>query len=103
VGGPRQLWIEPTTGAFDVFARDGRYLGAVPVNGELSYAPFGSAPPPIIRGDTLWLVSVDTTGANSSVVRARVHWPRTPEDRRPRGQQSAGDARARDDRAESRS
>lgn len=76
VGGPKTLYVESTTGAFDVFSPDGQYLGAVAIPAELGFAPFGVAPPPVIHGDTAWFAATDSSGVNA-VVRARILWPRS--------------------------
>ena len=52
-GFPRTAWREPT--GFDVFDRDGRYLGpvAVPENFQ------ADSPEPVFRGDTVWAITRD--------------------------------------------
>jgi hypothetical protein len=75
VGGPRRLWVEPGTGAFDVFDAMGAFSGRVRVPGELGYAVFGTTPGPLIEADTLWWAVADSAGAHT-LVRTHVTWPR---------------------------
>jgi hypothetical protein len=56
---PRSYWQEPPGGVFDVFDADGRYLVAVRVPPTVFYAPDPGQAEPVIRGDTVWAVTVD--------------------------------------------
>jgi hypothetical protein len=99
VGGPKSLFVEPATGAFHVFAADGQFLGPVALSGELGFAAFGLSAPPVISGDTIWLVTTAANGV-SALVRARVRWPRARMLRGPLGSVlHAAPARSRTDRA----
>ena len=53
-------WMAGTRGAFEVFAQDGRWLGAVRVPEELSYSGHPTTEPVVIRGDTVWGVITDS-------------------------------------------
>lgn len=61
-------------GAFDVFDRDGRWVGSVRLPEELHYSGFPTEPPVFIRGDTIWGVTVDQLDIEY-VTRYRVVWP----------------------------
>lgn len=67
IGGPADLFVEPSGGSFDVFGADGRYTGAIRVPPEIGYAPLGTMWDPVVRGDTAWFAAVDTTGRRSYV------------------------------------
>jgi hypothetical protein len=75
LGGPRQLWVEPQTGAFDVFAMDGAFVGRVVVNEPLGYSPASVNPGPLIRGDTLWWVVSSDSTEQTALLRTHVRWP----------------------------
>jgi hypothetical protein len=74
VGGPRQLWIDPTSGAFDVFDESGNFVGRVAVPADIGYSPYSATPGPLIRHDTIWWITPDSTGAHA-LVRTHVKWP----------------------------
>jgi len=57
-------FVEPV--AFDVFAPDGRYLGAV-----RTPASFAIDPEPVVRGDTVWAVTRDDLGV-ATITRFRI-------------------------------
>lgn len=56
----RTGWRRPSTGAFDVFAPDGTFLGVVPLPEGADYHPFPGAEDPFIAGDTIWLARRDS-------------------------------------------
>jgi hypothetical protein len=72
-GLPAVLWTEATTGAFDVFGADGRLLGHVRLPSNLPYAPQPNTADPVIRGDTIWAVTVDES-RSYAVERFLVAW-----------------------------
>lgn len=59
-GAPDVAWsyYQPTEG-FDVFARDGAWLGHVETPGNYGIAPFPGSPDPQFFGDTVWAVTTD--------------------------------------------
>jgi len=61
-------------GAFDVFDRNGRWIGSVRLPEELHYSGFPTEPPVFIRGDTIWGVTVDELDIEY-VTRYQVVWP----------------------------
>jgi hypothetical protein len=73
VGLPSVLWTEATTGVFDVFGVDGRLLGHVRLPTRVPYSGYPNTPDPVIRGDTLWAITLDEGGAQA-VERFRVAW-----------------------------
>lgn len=70
-------WREPVV--FDVFAPDGRYLGAVRPEVRIDRSP-----PPVIRGDTVWAVTRDELDV-PYVVRLRLVRPGEPREEAPAG------------------
>jgi hypothetical protein len=62
-------------GAFEVFERDGRWIGSVRLPDELHYSGYPTEPPVVIRGDTIWGVTVDEFDVEY-VSRYEVVWPR---------------------------
>jgi hypothetical protein len=73
-GLPRTAYQEDRTGAFDVFAADGRWLGAVRLPPDFPYVPWPETLDPCIRGDTLWAVTVDSLDVEY-LTRFAVRWP----------------------------
>jgi hypothetical protein len=67
---PEVVWREPSV--FDVFAPDGRYLGAVRPEVQVERSP-----PPVIRGDKVWAVTRDELDV-PYVVRLRLVRPGEP-------------------------
>jgi len=69
----KTYWVEPTTGTFDVFDPDGRFLGPVllPDGVEYEWAPGNGDP--FFAGDTVWLVRRDSLGVQY-VDRMRIEW-----------------------------
>ena len=68
------LWVAPArkrgeAPVFDVFDGEGRFLGSV----RLPRA-FAISPPPVVRGDAIYVVASDTLGIQS-VVRLRIEKP----------------------------
>jgi hypothetical protein len=74
-GLPAVLWTDATTGAFDVFDREGRLLGHVRLPARLPYSGQPATPDPVIRGDTVWAVTRSETGGYG-VERFLVPWER---------------------------
>lgn len=72
--GVEYRWQLAETGAFDVFSYDGEWIGSVLLPKELQYSGFPNEPPLVIRGDTIWGVTVDSLGVET-VGRFRVQWP----------------------------
>jgi hypothetical protein len=72
-GLPSVIWSAASTGAFDVFEADGRLRGHVRLPERLPYTSLPDTPDPVIRGDTLWAVTVADDGV-SAVERFRVRW-----------------------------
>lgn len=62
---PESHFLEPV--AFDVFEPDGRYLGHV-----VAPEGFQTGPTPVIRGDTVWAVTIDPELGIPQVVRYRI-------------------------------
>ncbi len=79
-GFPAHVWLEPGTGAFDVFAKDGRWIGTVALPHDVPYTPYPDTPDPFIRGDTVWAVAVDSLDLKY-LARFEVVW--TADTRRP--------------------
>ena len=73
-GLPDTIWVEDLAGTFDVFDPEGELEGHVRLPAEIPYSPFLDIPDPIVRGDTIWAVTRDSTAA-VSLARYRVHWP----------------------------
>jgi hypothetical protein len=71
-GLPYILWTEASEGAFDVFSAEGRLLGHVRLPERLPYTGYPSTPDPVIRGDTLWAVTVGEAG--QAVERFHITW-----------------------------
>jgi hypothetical protein len=53
-------WEDPTTGTFDVFEADGRFLGQVLLPEGVVYQWFPGYEAPYFSGDTVWLVRRDS-------------------------------------------
>lgn len=62
------------TGAFDVFEADGRWHGTVELPREIKYSGYPTTPPVVIRGDTLWAVTLDEFDVQQ-LTRYLVRWP----------------------------
>ncbi|MDT8369941.1 MAG: hypothetical protein RQ745_12110 [Longimicrobiales bacterium] len=58
--GPSRVWRPPAEGAFEVFDRSGKLLGAIRWPEELRYDPYPGYSDPYIRGDTVWAVQRDS-------------------------------------------
>jgi hypothetical protein len=74
-GLPAVIYEESRTGVFDVFGPDGQWIGAVRLPPSLPYVPWPETPDPVIRGDTLWGVTVDSLEVEY-VARFEVVWRR---------------------------
>ena len=73
---PDEVWeTDPSGGYFDVFERDGRWLGTVRVPPEFKYGHWPSSPEPVIRGDTIWAATTDSLEIEY-VTRYELQWPR---------------------------
>jgi hypothetical protein len=72
--GMTERWEISTQGAFDVFEADGTWLGQVEVPENVRYSGYPTAPPVVIRGDSVWAVSYDEFGVNY-VTKHVVEWP----------------------------
>lgn len=70
---PAAIFVEPSSGAFDVFSTDGTLLGHVFLPPEVGYTGFPDSPDPVIRGDTVWAVVSDSLG-HRGVGRYQVRW-----------------------------
>lgn len=57
-------WMQDQS--FDVFERDGTFLGSVPLPRDLTFRP-----PPVLRGDRIWAVTADELGVQR-IVRYRI-------------------------------
>ena len=56
----KTFWLEPTTGTFDVFETDGRFLGQVPLPEGVAYRWGPPYEEPFFAGDTVWMVRRDS-------------------------------------------
>lgn len=72
--GMDRRWQISTQGAFDVFEADGTWLGTVEVPANVRYSAYPTAPPVVIRGDSVWAVTFDDLGV-SYVTKHVVDWP----------------------------
>jgi len=72
--GVQDGWEISDSGAFDVFERDGRWLGQVALPDGVRYSGYPTRPSMAIRGDTLWAVTRDELDVEY-VVRYEVRWP----------------------------
>lgn len=72
--GMTERWQVSTQGAFDVFEADGTWLGKVEIPEDVRYSGYPTAPPVVIRGDTVWAVSLDELNVNY-VTKYVVAWP----------------------------
>jgi len=54
------FWVDPTTGTFDVFETDGRFLGQVMLPEGVVYQWFLPYEEPFFSGDTVWLPRQDS-------------------------------------------
>jgi hypothetical protein len=61
-GAPRYSYTISLTGAFDVFADSGEYVGAVGLPEGLEYRPFPGNTDFFVRADTVWAVAQDSLG-----------------------------------------
>ncbi len=59
IAGADTRWSVGEVGAFEVFGDDGRWHATVRLPDELRYSGFPTEPPVVIRGDTIWGVTVD--------------------------------------------
>lgn len=57
--GRSHVWRFPSSGSFDVFTREGRWLATVRLPSAARFNGFPTEPNIQIRGDTLWAVSTD--------------------------------------------
>jgi hypothetical protein len=62
------------TGAFDVFASSGEYVGAVRLPEGLEYRPFPGHTDFFIRSDTVWAVAHDSLEVEY-LAKYVVEWP----------------------------
>lgn len=67
-------WRERTTGAFDVFEQDGRYLGPVLLPEGAAYEWYSGYEAPFFAGDTVWLVRRDSLDVQY-IDRMIIEWP----------------------------
>jgi hypothetical protein len=72
-GLPSILWTENTSGVFDVFEADGRLRGHVRLPPTSPYSGYPNTPDPLIRGDTVWAVTVSDS-TRYAVERFHVAW-----------------------------
>ena len=61
-------------GAFEVFERDGRWLGTVALPPDVRYSGYPTTPAIRIHGDTIWAVRTDALGVQT-IGRYHVDWP----------------------------
>lgn len=73
-GAPRTRWKEPSGPVFDVYDSDGTPLGRVRLPASVPFEPNPRTVDPVVRGDTLWAVTVDSLGVES-VTRFRLTFP----------------------------
>jgi hypothetical protein len=76
-GYPPRVWVDPQTGAFDVFEPSGRWLGTVALPASVPYRPDPGTADPFIRGDTVWAVVVDSLDLEY-LARFQVEWRDKP-------------------------
>jgi len=67
-------WQDPTTGTFDVFESDGRFLGQVLLPDGVVYQWFSGVEAPFFAGDTVWTVRRDTLDVRY-IDRMIIEWP----------------------------
>ncbi len=72
-GAPDFAWRHDTKGGFDVFATDGSWIGSVSVPDTWGVDIFPGRRDPVIRGDTIWTISIDSLGV-FSVSRYLIGW-----------------------------
>jgi hypothetical protein len=73
-GAPRYSYTISMTGAFDVFASSGEYVGAVRLPEGLEYRPFPGHTDFFIRSDTVWAVAHDSLEVEY-LAKYVVEWP----------------------------
>ena len=56
----KTFWLDPTTGTFDVFETDGRFLGHIMLPEGVVYQWSSPFEEPFFAGDTVWLVRRDS-------------------------------------------
>jgi hypothetical protein len=61
------------SGAFEVFRRDGRWVGTVALPENVRYSGYPTTPSVVIRGDTLWAVTLSLYDVQT-LGRYRVDW-----------------------------
>lgn len=67
-------WQDPTTGTFDVFESDGRFLGQVLLPDGVVYEWFSGVEAPYFAGDTVWTVRRDSLDVRY-IDRMIIEWP----------------------------
>jgi hypothetical protein len=70
----RTGWREPTTGTFDVFEADGRFLGQVHQPEGVFYEWYSGLSAPYFAGDTAWIVRQDSLDVKY-IDRMIIAWP----------------------------
>jgi hypothetical protein len=73
-GLPAVVWLEGTSGAFDVFDARGTLRGHVRLPDDLPHSPFPDTPNLVVRGDSVWGVSIQADGSEL-VSKWTVDWP----------------------------
>ena len=65
-GYPNTYWREPNGGLVFVFTLHGDYAGPLKLPPSIAFDPYDALTvPPVIRGDTVWAVTVDSLGTQS--------------------------------------
>lgn len=67
-------WGDPTTGTFDVFDSDGRFLGPVLLPDGVYFEWFSGYEAPYFAGDTAWIVRRDSLDVRY-IDRMLIEWP----------------------------
>lgn len=70
----RTTWVDPTTGTFDVFESDGRFLGPVLLPDGVVYEWHPGYEAPFFAGDTVWMVRRDSLDVRY-IDRMLIEWP----------------------------
>lgn len=74
-GRPPVFWEDPDVGVFDVFTRQGVFMGSVRLPPGVHFNGLPQWPDPVFRGDTVWAERLDSLGV-SYLTKYRIVWNR---------------------------